>query len=70
MKPAACWSDDGEFSIVDADQGNAPMARLKLFSPLRELALEEPELVARQILEALVANPRPFGDLVAQGAST
>lgn len=62
MKPIATWTIGGDFRIVDADDEDAPLAELKLYSPLREMAIDDPQTVAREILEALVQAPHPFAD--------
>lgn len=62
IKPVALWSMGGDFRIVDADDDDAPLAELKLYSPLREMAIDKPQSVAKTILEALAKMPHPFAD--------
>lgn len=59
MKAAVIWSLGGDFAVVDQDDENAPLAELKLHGPLRSLAVNEPELVAGEILRAMVEASHP-----------
>ena len=60
MKAAVIWTLGGDFQIVDEEDENAPLAELKLFEPLRSMAIEEPEEVAQAILTAMVETPHPY----------
>ena len=60
MKAAVLWTIGGDFQVVDADDDNAPLAELKLYEPLRSMAIDEPETVVNEILRALVETPHPF----------
>jgi len=59
MKAAVTWTIGGDFLVVDQEDDNAPLAELKLYEPLRSMAIEDPELVVSEILRAMVENPHP-----------
>jgi len=62
IKPVTLWSIGGDFRIVDANDDDAPLAELKLYSPFREMAIDKPQTVAREILEELARTPHPFAE--------
>ena len=58
MRPVVRANHNGTLSIVDSDRHNTPIATLNIYPPLRDLAREQPELVANTILKAIVDAQR------------
>jgi hypothetical protein len=63
MNLKCCWTLSGDFTVVDGDDENAPLAKLTLHEPLKSWAIDRPEYVAKEILKAMAETPHPYGDL-------